>query len=225
MNERTEKRFYKVGEKVFVKPLQRLGVVKELIINIETKTYKAVVETTQKMGEATVVTTKTYDLWDLDKNKREMYKDNHKRTLVVPVKYFDNEVEQLQEIEIGDWIDLRSRIDVDIPRFESFKIPLNVAMRLPNGYEAHVKPRSSTYDKWGVILANSVGVIDNSYQGNDDEWLFNAVAIKGNASIKKGDRIAQFKIVPKMDKKQFKFKTVEKLLGDNRGGFGTTGSN
>lgn len=225
MEHKSTRRYYKIGEEVFVKPEKKTGVVTKLDVDPENKVYKATVEITQLDGTSTIITRKQYDLWELDKSQKTRYKEKNLRSLVIPIRYFDNEVEELEEIEIGDWIDLRSRIDIDIKQFESARIPLNVAMRLPRGYEASLKPRSSTYDKWGIILANMVGTVDNSYQGNDDEWLFNAIALKGDTSIKKGDRIAQFKIVRKMDKKQFIFKKVDELRGPNRGGFGSTGSN
>jgi dUTP pyrophosphatase len=224
------RRYYKVGERVWIIPERTLGVVKELRISPQNNIYKAVVEITKKINDATMITTKEFNLWEIDKNKIAYYrrlrrKRKRNKVLVIPVKYFDNDVEELQEIPVGDWIDLRSRVDIEIKHMESAKIPLNVAMKLPEGYEAHIAPRSSTYDKWGIIMANSLGIIDNSYCGNDDEWMFNAIALKGDTKINKGDRICQFKIVPKMKKERFKFKKVDKLLDPNRGGFGSTGTN
>lgn len=222
---RTEKRYYKIGEKVFVKETKEIGVITDLTIDPANNIFKATVEVTKQDGDATIITKRVYDLWEIDKNKRTLFKDKHKSKLTVPVKYFDENIEKIEFIQVGDWIDLRSRVDINIKQFDSYKIPLNVAMQLPQGYEAHILPRSSTFDTWGIMLANSKGVVDNSYSGNNDEWLFNAVAIKGDATIKKGDRIAQFKIERKMDKEKFNFMTVERLLNENRGGFGTTGSN
>ena len=55
-------------------------------------------------------------------------------------------------------------------------IPLGIAMELPAGYEAHVVPRSSTYKNFGIIQTNHMGVIDESYCGDYDQWFFPAYA-------------------------------------------------
>ena len=99
-------------------------------------------------------------------------------------------------------------------------IPLGVAMELPDGYEAHVVPRSSTYKNYSVIQANHMGVIDNSYCGDDDQWMFPAIAFQ-DTNIPKGTRICQFRIVEKQPPVQLE--TVAHLTGPNRGGFGSTG--
>ena len=99
-------------------------------------------------------------------------------------------------------------------------IPLGVAMELPDGYEAHVVPRSSTYKNYSVIQANHMGVIDNSYCGDDDQWMFPAIAFQ-DTNIPKGTRICQFRIVEKQPPVQFEM--VAHLTGPNRGGFGSTG--
>ena len=94
-------------------------------------------------------------------------------------------------------------------------------MKLPDGYEAHLAPRSSTYSKYGVIQANSVGVVDNSYCGPSDWWYFPAIALEKDVEIKKGDRICQFRIM----EKQPGLKFVEgKMTDKDRGGFGSTGT-
>ena len=99
-------------------------------------------------------------------------------------------------------------------------IDLGVSMELPSGYEAHVVPRSSTPKNFGIICANSIGIIDNSFNGDDDIWKFPAYAIKDTV-IKEGDRICQFRIVK--NQKQIEFKEVETLGNENRGGYGSTG--
>jgi len=99
-------------------------------------------------------------------------------------------------------------------------IPLGVAMKLPQGYEGHLLPRSSTFKKYKVLLVNSTGIIDNAYCGNGDEWQFPAIAMEDGV-IKKGDRIAQFRVVPVM--KAVKFSVREDLGSKDRGGFGSTG--
>jgi dUTP pyrophosphatase len=228
-----QKRYYKVGETVFIKEDRGFGIIKGLNVNPKDGVYKAIVEVTRiNEGNAEHTTTKELNLWEIDKDKRQTAKTaKASRTyankfvkrdiLQIPVKYFDNSLPEIRDIEIGDWIDLYSRIDVEIGTLDSAKIPLNVAMELAEGFEAHLLPRSSTFDKWGIILANSEGIIDNSYSGDDDEWAFNAVALR-KTSIKKGDKIAQFRIVEKMSKAEFP--KVDRLGNPNRGGFGTTGS-
>jgi len=95
-----------------------------------------------------------------------------------------------------------------------------VGMILPEGYEAHVAPRSSTFKNFGVIQTNSVGVIDNSYCGEEDEWRWSAYALR-DTEIHKNDRICQFRIIEKQP--EFEFITVERLKDKSRGGFGSTG--
>lgn len=125
-------------------------------------------------------------------------------------------------IENGDWIDLRAAEDVAMKKGDFKNISLGVSMELPEGYEAHLLPRSSTFKNFGIILANGMGIIDNSYCGTNDIWGFPAIAMR-DTEISIGDRIAQFKIVEKQAKP--KFVKVEELSGENRGGFGSTGIN
>ena len=138
----------------------------------------------------------------------------------IKIKYFDQEIEKIQKISKGDWIDLRSAERVELKAGEYKLLPLGVGMILPDGYEAHILPRSSTPGKFGIIMANSMGVIDNSYSGDEDEWKFPAVAIRDTV-IEKGDRIAQFRIVK--NQPCIEFETVEHLNSISRGGIGSTG--
>lgn len=138
----------------------------------------------------------------------------------IKVKYFDPEIEKLQKISKGDWIDLRSAETVDLKAGEYRLIRLGVGMILPEGYEAIVAPRSSTPSKFGVLLSNSIGVIDNSYSGDADEWRFPALAIR-DTHIEKGDRICQFRIIKNMD--PVEIVEVDRLKEISRGGFGSTG--
>lgn len=126
----------------------------------------------------------------------------------------------IDKIKVGDWIDLKSAEDVEISSGCSKLISLGVSMKLPEGYEAHVAARSSTFNKWGILLVNGIGIIDNSYSGNDDIWKFHALAFR-DTKIHKGDRIAQFRIVKKQP--EFTLVEVDRLEGPNRGGFGSTG--
>lgn len=138
------------------------------------------------------------------------------------VKYHDGEIEELHDIAVGDWIDLRSRYNVNARAGESFLIALGVSMKLPEGYEAHVLPRSSSFKKFGFIQTNGMGIIDNTYSGNADEWMLPVYFLR-SGEIKKGDRIAQFRIMPVQG--TVYFTTVTDLPDKNRGGFGSTGIN
>lgn len=110
--------------------------------------------------------------------------------------------------------------DVTMKKGEYRLLSLGVAMALPEGTMAMIFSRSSTPGKHGVMIANSVGIIDESYCGDDDIWRFPAYAIR-DTEIKKGTRVAQFMIVPKPEKPVFE--TVDHLAGANRGGIGSTG--
>lgn len=126
----------------------------------------------------------------------------------------------LKKIKVGDWIDLYSVQNATLKRGEFALIDLGVSMKLPEGYEAHVVPRSSTFKNWGILQANSMGIIDNSYSGTNDVWKFPAYATR-NTKINIGDRICQFRIVKSQP--QLHFNTKDKLDDVDRGGFGTTG--
>lgn len=138
----------------------------------------------------------------------------------IKVKYFVSGLDPIQKISVGDWIDLRAGETVTLKKGDYYLIRLGVGMILPDGYEALVLPRSSTPYKFGIMVANSMGVIDNSYCGDADEWRFPAIAIR-DTTIKKGDRIAQFRIVENQPK--LYFETVSNLKANSRGGIGSTG--
>ena len=138
----------------------------------------------------------------------------------VYIKYFDQEINRIEKITQGDWIDLRSAETVEMKAGELRVIRLGVGMILPEGYEAHVAPRSSTFKNFGIIATNSVGVIDNSFCGEEDEWKMPAYALRDTV-IKKNDRICQFRIMEKQP--PMEFETVEHLKETSRGGFGSTG--
>lgn len=140
--------------------------------------------------------------------------------LEIKIKYHDKNLEKIEKIPVGDWIDLRSAVTVDMKAGDFLIIPLGVSMKLPEGYEANVLPRSSTFKKWGILMTNSMGVIDESYCGDRDIWGFPALAMK-NTTIFKGDRICQFRIVKKME--EVKFTEVDQMEDPDRGGFGSTG--
>lgn len=140
----------------------------------------------------------------------------------IKIKYFDDELPKIEKIDNGDWIDLRSAEEMVMDKGDFKIISLGVAMKLPEGYEAHVVPRSSTFKNFGIIQTNHCGVIDESYCGDEDVWKFPALAMR-HTVIHKGDRICQFRIMQKMP--PVRFEEVNKLEVTSRGGFGSTGVN
>ena len=141
----------------------------------------------------------------------------------IQIQYLDDTIEKLAYIEgKSDWIDLRSAVDVELKAGEFKLIHLGIAMKLPEGYEAHVVPRSSTYKNFGIIQTNHCGIIDSSYCGPNDYWYMPAYALRDTV-IHKNDRICQFRIEKNQPK--LVFDEVKELSGTNRGGIGSTGKN
>lgn len=140
----------------------------------------------------------------------------------IKIKYHTNEIDKIKEIAVGDWIDLRAAETVLLHKGDFALISLGVSMKLPDGYEAHVVPRSSTFKKWGVLQTNSMGIIDNSYSGTNDIWRFPVLAVRDTV-INKNDRICQFRIVKRQP--TVEFEEMDTLDAVDRGGFGSTGAN
>ncbi len=139
----------------------------------------------------------------------------------IKIKYLSDKIEKLRYIDgKSDWIDLRAAEDVSLKAGEFKLIGLGVAMKLPAGYEAHIVPRSSTFKNFGVIQTNHMGVVDESYCGDNDEWKFAALAVR-DTEIHVNDRICQFRIMEHQP--QIVFDEVDALGGADRGGFGSTG--
>ncbi len=163
----------------------------------------------------------------------------------IKIKYHSDKMPRLEKIAKGDWIDLYTNqaivtlnaynpinyilktksIDpwIDGMKYNAGNIliaRLGVSMQLPKGYDAEVKPRSSTFKNTGLLLTNSVGLIDNQYNGDEDEWLGIFYATRGG-SIKRFDRLLQFRINEVMP--AVEFEPVKKLGNSGRGGYGTTG--
>ena len=138
------------------------------------------------------------------------------------IKYHNEEIEKIKKIDKGDWIDLRAAEKVELKQGDFALISLGVSMKLPDGYEAHLAPRSSTFKTWGIIQTNSIGVVDNSYSGNNDIWKMPVYATRDTV-ININDRICQFRIMPKMP--VVDVEEVDNLEGPDRGGFGSTGTN
>ena len=137
------------------------------------------------------------------------------------IKYFSDKIEKLAYIENkSDWIDLRAAEEVRLKKGEFALIPLGVAMELPKGYEAHVVPRSSTFKNFGIIQTNHMGVIDESYCGDSDQWYMPVLAVR-DTEIHVNDRICQFRIM--QHQPTIRFEETDTLGHSDRGGFGSTG--
>ena len=146
----------------------------------------------------------------------------YNKTQIILIKYHDNSIDKIEKIEKGDWIDLRAAETVELKAGDFKLISLGISMKLPKGYEAHIVPRSSTFKNWGIIQTNHMGVVDNSYSGDNDIWRFPAYATR-DTIINKNDRICQFRIMRKMD--DILIVEVDNLDEKGRGGFGSTGIN
>lgn len=148
----------------------------------------------------------------------------------IKIKYHAD-IEPLEYIggDKSNWIDMRASEDAFIPVGEHQLISLGVSMELPEGYEAHVVPRSSTFKTYGIIMTNSVGIIDGSFKGDSDVWRFPAYCLEGRdiidgrvgTVIRKNDRICQFRIMKRQP--DFQFVQVDELVNADRGGIGSTG--
>lgn len=141
--------------------------------------------------------------------------------LEIKIKYV-RDIKPIQVSEKGDWIDLRSGLDIDLEPLDFKYIPLGVCMQIPDGYTAIIAPRSSTFKKWGIIQTNSIGVIDESYCGDNDEWSLPVFALR-RSHIHKNDRICQFRLIKKTE--PVDFIRVKMLWNKDRGGLGSTGVN
>lgn len=143
----------------------------------------------------------------------------------IRVKFFDKEVypNGLQKIggKKSDWIDLRASEDVQLNQGVLYYVPLGVAIELPEGYEAIIAPRSSTYKNFHVLQTNSIGVVDETYCGDNDEWKLPVLAIH-ETEIKKGERICQFRIIEHQP--EFEIEVVDVLGNEDRGGIGSSGT-
>ena len=140
----------------------------------------------------------------------------------IKIKYLNDEITRLEYIDgKSDWIDLRAAEEVELKAGEFKLIHLGVAMQLPEGYEAHIVPRSSTFKKWGIIQTNHCGIVDNTYCGQNDWWRMPVFALR-DTKIEVNDRICQFRI--QKNQPTLVFNEVEEMEADNRGGFGSTGT-
>lgn len=140
------------------------------------------------------------------------------------VKYLEGAT-RMNKITKGNWIDVYAYQDTFVPEGERAMINLGFALELPKGWEGHLAPRSSTFKTWGVIQTNSVGVVDDTYIGDNDIWHMPVYCLQAKDEngtwIKKGDKIGQFRIMEVMP--EIEFEEVEFFNNIDRGGFGTTG--
>ena len=142
-------------------------------------------------------------------------------TKTIRIQYLNDEIKRLEYIDgKSDWIDLRAAEHVVLKKGEFKLIPLGVAMQLPEGYEAHIVPRSSTYKNYGLIQTNHMGVVDESYCGDNDQWHMPVYALRDTV-LHVNDRICQFRIMEHQPR--IVFEEVENLNAPDRGGFGSTG--
>ena len=140
----------------------------------------------------------------------------------IKIKYLNDDITRLEYIDgKSDWIDLRAAEEVELKAGEFKLIHLGVAMQLPEGYEAHIVPRSSTFKKWGIIQTNHCGIVDNSYCGPNDWWRMPVFALR-DTKIEVNERICQFRI--QKNQPTLVFNEVEEMEANNRGGFGSTGT-
>lgn len=139
----------------------------------------------------------------------------------IKIKYHSDEIEELRYIDgKSDWIDLRAAEDVEMKAGEFKLISLGISVKLPEGYEMIIAPRSSTFKNFGIIQTNSIGVIDETYSGDNDIIKMPVLAMR-NTTIHVNDRICQFRIIKHQP--TITFDEVEHLDGEDRGGFGSTG--
>ena len=167
------------------------------------------------------------EIWEVCSSHVELADDEKeeytsKNALEIKIKFHDDELIKPEKISKGDLIDLRAAEDVEMKAGDFKLISLGVSMKLPEGWKAQMYPRSSTFKNFGIIQANSVGQIDNSYSGTNDIWKFPAIALRDTV-IHKNDRICQFEIVPVQP--PIKFTEVQVLDDEDRGGIGSTGKN
>ncbi|MCR4779437.1 MAG: dUTP diphosphatase [Lachnospiraceae bacterium] len=141
----------------------------------------------------------------------------------IRIKYLTDKIEKLRYIDgKSDWIDLRAAEEVELKKGEYKLIPLGICIELPKGYEAHIVPRSSTYKNFGLIQANHMGVVDESYCGDNDQWFVPMIAMRDTV-VHINDRICQFRIMKHQP--EIEFEETDHLEGKDRGGFGSTGKN
>ena len=149
------------------------------------------------------------------------------------IKYLEDAT-KMNKITKGNWIDVYAYKDIFVPQGEKAMINLGFALELPQGWEGHLAVRSSTFKTWGIIQTNGVGIVDDTYIGDNDIWHMPVYCLQGKdvewisettgkqgTWIRKGDKIGQFRIMEVMP--EIEFEEVESFGNADRGGFGSTG--
>ena len=140
---------------------------------------------------------------------------------LIRIKYHSDAIRRLEYIGgKSDWIDLRSAEEVSLKKGDYYAIDLGISVQLPQGYEMLIAPRSSTYKNFGLVQANSLGIIDESYSSDQDRIRMPVIAMRDTV-IHVNDRICQFRII--RHQPRIVFEEVESLGNRERGGFGSTG--
>ena len=139
----------------------------------------------------------------------------------IKIKYHVKELEKLRYIDgKSNWIDLRVAEDVKMKAGEFRLISMGISVELPKGYEMWILPRSSAFKNFGVIQTNAMGVVDESFCGDNDIIHMPILAMR-DTEMHINDRIGQFRIAK--HQAEIHFVEVEHLNHADRGGFGTTG--
>lgn len=137
------------------------------------------------------------------------------------IKYHVKELEKLRYIDgKSDWIDLRVAENVSMKQGEYRLISMGISVEIPKGYEMLIVPRSSAYKNFGILQTNAMGVVDESFCGDNDIIHMPILAMR-DTEIHINDRIGQFRLMPHQP--EVHFIEVDHLDNENRGGFGTTG--
>ena len=146
------------------------------------------------------------------------------RDIVLKIKKVKDTAEiPKYQTEGSSGMDLCAAIDntVIIPPLQRVFIPTGIAIELPLGYEAQVRPRSGLSSKHGITLVNCVGTIDSDYRG---EIIIPLVNLSDSAySIQPGERIAQM-VISRYERVGIKEVNELSPSGRGTGSFGSTGS-
>lgn len=226
---------FNIGDKVnLIKGLDdSTGIMQENLEELYSKENLIIVKIEYSKDEELWSYEVTEGYWFLESELIKVEEEIINNKLKMRIKYFEGAT-KLQKITKGNWIDVYSNKDIFVPVGERAMIPLGFALELPQGWEGHLAPRSSTFKTWGIIQTNHVGVVDDSFIGDNDQWHMPVYCLQGKNSqeeggilgegtwIKKGDKIGQFRIMEVMP--EIEFEEVESFGNADRGGFGTTSS-
>ena len=139
----------------------------------------------------------------------------------IRILYHTDAIDRLEYIDgKSDWIDLRAAQEYDLKAGDFALIDLGISVRLPDGYEMITAPRSSTFRNYGLIQSNGIGVVDESYCGDNDVLKMPVYATRDTV-VHVNDRICQFRI--QRHQPRIIFEEVKTLGSPDRGGFGSTG--